>query len=191
MKQRVEAARARQAIRQQSEEVHDLLTNNRYVDAQNKIQALESANPPGVVAPETQTKIAELKAKADGWLRPRFGELNDQEKKILTGLMTSFPDSPDSGSNRFRALKLQDYHLSIAVTAEAAEKIDASAGGPPSNPLERQARVMGLLLFTNYPILRHIDVELFDAEGKSLGNFAFDRDQLANMRMGAISQPPR
>jgi hypothetical protein len=122
----------------------------------------------------------------------RFGELNPQEKSILSGLMSSFPDAKNAASNRFRSVKFQDNCIAIGATVQAEAPNDGPAPSALQDPAAGQARGLALLMFSNYPAVKRVDIELFSdgVDAHSVGTFTFDRENATALRMGSAAGAP-
>lgn len=191
MKERARARQVQESFQKQTDEVHAAIENNHYVEASNQIQFLESSNRDrnGQLPPAVQAKVEGLKKQLDAWVVSHYGELNTQEKSILSGLLTSFPEAGGASVPRFRAVKFQDNAVTIAATAQNESKADGPARGLLIDPLAGQARGLALLIFGNYPVVKRVEIELLDADSKSLGRFDYDREQATALRMG-MAPPP-
>ena len=184
------------ALALEQDEVRSDLKNDCLLEAQRRIEALETKAAHGSgVSPE---RIAELKGEVNAWIRQAYGDLNMDERALLFALLRKFGSRTNAQSRRVRALKLDGETVQLTLALDASredagpqDRVLNLKDGPQSidrgvtaNPTLNHAHEILLFLVAQRPTLAAVVLKLENGTGAELITLNLDRAELDALKLG-------
>jgi hypothetical protein len=187
--------------------VRELLAANRFSDARaecEELAALTELNQHLADAQSRSTLVRESRHHCENWLRSNFGELNEDERKILASLLSLAPGETNGDAGRFLALHYSGGKL--ALTAVAKPPVDAKPADQLFDPTRvsaqngkvrlsddlvlQEACNLIVLILTHFDAVQEVELKWLAPEGQSgeekreRGTFVVPRSRLRELSDG-------
>jgi hypothetical protein len=188
------------AMAVQGDEIQADLKNDCLLEAQLRIDALESKS--GKDAGISKQRIAELKGEVDACIKQNYGDLSADERTLLFDLQRKFGSRTNNQTRRVRALKLDAQSIQLTLALDAPQREDEAPqdralnlkDGPQtirssstSNPTLDQAHEILMYVFAKQPAATAISLKLESSQGAELATINVDNQDLQTLKQGDVA----
>jgi hypothetical protein len=151
MNSSAEIDKATQVLRQDAQEVKQLVSSDQLADAQKRLDAMNvrAREADGrFSSPAAEAVVTEARQSIETYIQNRYGQLDERERDVLKNLGSIYPDR--AGVQRFREIKVDGTTLRMTVLLNEELR---------DNQIFDGLRELPFTIFQLFPVLQRVELK--------------------------------